>query len=69
MAGLIGMLRQIEAAEQHARVLRAEYGPLAEDHCKQELAGLNKRDAYRSHLCDVLKALPWIPEEKTPQSH
>ena len=69
MAGLVEMLRQIEAAEEHARELRPEFGPLAEEHCKQALEKLGQRDAYRSHLLDVLKALPWISEEKTLRPH
>ena len=67
MAGLIEMLRRIEAAEAHARGLRAQYGPMAEEHCRAELAGLGKKDARRDYLLDVLKALPWVkPDEDAP---
>lgn len=69
MAGLVEMLRQIEAAEEHAKALRAEFGARAEEHCKRELEGLGQRDAYRSHLLDVLKALPWVKEEKELRPH
>jgi len=69
MAGLIDMFRRIEAAEEHARDLRAEFGPRAEDHCKQTLARLGRRDAYRSHLLDVLRALPWISGDEDATRH
>ena len=69
MAGLVDMLRQIEAAEAQARALRNEYGPLAEEHCRQELASLSKTDANRSRLLDVLRALPWITPDKDAPTH
>jgi hypothetical protein len=69
MAGLIGLFRQIEAAQDQARALRAQYGPLAEDHCRRELASLEKCDARRPLLRDVLKALPWIPAETNLRGH
>jgi hypothetical protein len=69
MAGLIAMLRQIEAAEDHARTLRAQYGPLAEQHCQEQLSVLDRRDTYRSHLLDVLRALPWVSDSKDIQLH
>jgi len=63
MAGLIELFRGIEAAEEYARFLRAEYGPRAEDQCKRELAALSEHDSYRYHLRDVLKALRWIADD------
>jgi hypothetical protein len=50
MAGLIDMFRRIEAAEDYARDIRAEF--------KLTLARLDRRHAYRSHLSDVLSAHP-----------
>jgi hypothetical protein len=64
MAGLVDMLRQIEAAEAQARDLRKAFGPLAEEQCRRALAGLSKNDANRSRLLDVLRALPWVPLDK-----
>ena len=62
MAELIELFRGIEAADEYARFLRREYGPLAEEQCKRELSALRGHDPYRSHLRDVQKALRWIAE-------
>ncbi len=57
MAGLMGALDAIKAAEERAAELRAQHGAGAEAQVETELSGLEPRDPRRPYVLDVLRAL------------
>lgn len=68
MAGLLGTLSGIAAAEDLAHSMRETYADEAESRCRAELDSLDAGDPRRSLLRDTLKALAWAPSARGAQT-